>query len=118
MKRDLDLIRAILIEVEKLPADGRFHDISVREFTDEEISDHVHLSSEAGLLEEQGVGGIDGIGWKPERLTAQGQQFLHAIRTHAVYAKLQVLAEDDSGTLSVGKLKSAITLALKTLVGY
>lgn len=51
MKRDMDLIRAILIEVEKLPFDAGFHDISVSGYSEEEIAYHVRLAHEAGLIE-------------------------------------------------------------------
>jgi hypothetical protein len=34
----LDLMRELLLKVEALPSDGRFHDISFEEDTEEEIS--------------------------------------------------------------------------------
>src|SRR5947208_274160 len=41
MKRDMDLIREILMEIENLPDDGKFYDIAVQGHTAAEISNHV-----------------------------------------------------------------------------
>ncbi len=79
MKRDMDLIRAVLIKVEKLPFDGCFHDITVPRYSGEEISYHVWLAHEAGLIEADNFTSMDGACWKPRQLTYAGHEFLDAL---------------------------------------
>ena len=53
MRRDMELFREVLMKVEELPFDGRFHDIAVDGRSDEEISYHVMLLQEAGFIEAE-----------------------------------------------------------------
>jgi hypothetical protein len=66
MKRDMNLIRAVLIETEKLPDDGAFHDIAVEGLTGAVISNHVRLCAEAGLIDAQDLTTMDRVCWKPK----------------------------------------------------
>ncbi len=51
MKRDMDLVREILLKVEELPFDGRFHEVKIEGRSDEEINYHVMLLAEADFIE-------------------------------------------------------------------
>lgn len=80
MKRNMDLIRLILLEIEKGPYDGSWLDINIDGYTDNDISYHVILLAEAGLIEAQDNSTLDGLSWQPKRLTWQGHEFLDASR--------------------------------------
>ena len=69
MKRDMNLIRAVLIATESLPDDGPSHDISVEGFSEAEVSNHVHLCSEAGFIDAENLSSLGGACWIPSRLT-------------------------------------------------
>lgn len=117
MKRDMDLIRAILIEVEKLPLDPGFHDISVAGYTEEEITYHVQLADEAGLIEAVNLSSNDGVCWKPKRLTYQGHQFLDAARSDTVWEKAKNTLLSTAGTITLEGLKAALPQIVKKLMG-
>ena len=76
MKRDMDLIRAILLKVE---SDGKI-DIP-GDHADEEIADHVLQMREEGLVEGEVIKNREGIPCHAvvTRLTSKGHEFLNAI---------------------------------------
>jgi hypothetical protein len=108
MKRDMDLIRAILIEVEKLPFDGSFHDISVQGYSEEEITYHVLLAHEAGLIEAMDLSSMDGVCWKPKRLTYEGHEFLDSARNDTVWQKAKEKLLSTSGSITLDALKALL----------
>ena len=69
MKLDPELVRAILTKVEQLPYDGGFHSIAIESYSENDITYHVMLLHEAGLIQAQDLTTHDGIAWKPKRLT-------------------------------------------------
>ena len=81
MKRDMDLIREILLKIEERPFDGMWFTLDIDGCSPEAISYHVMLLHEAGLIEaycDSALGSIDN--WLPIRLTWQGHEFLDAAR--------------------------------------
>ncbi len=87
MKLDPDLVRQILLKVEEFPFDGSFHDVEIEGRTEDEITYHVMLLHEAGLLEALDLSSHSGVCWKPKRLTYNGHQFLDAARSDTVWQK-------------------------------
>jgi len=75
MKLDTELVREVLIKIEELPFDLAFHDIAVDGRSDDEITYHVMILDEAGLIEAVDLSTMGGICWKPKRLTYAGHQF-------------------------------------------
>lgn len=117
MKRDMDLARQILMDVEEckectghgwvqLNIDGRSKD---------EIAYHVMLLHEAGLIEARDVihSGPDGFNWFPKRLTWAGHEFLDAAREEGLWQRAKNIAKEKAGGLSFDVLK-AILLKLAT----
>jgi hypothetical protein len=107
MKRDMDLVRDILVQAETFPF-GDFHDISVADHAHEEVVYHVMLLDEAGLIEAKECSSLDGIDWKAKRLTYEGHEFLDAARSnklvdeidrraHARRAKISSPTNDENG---------------------
>ena len=85
MKRDMDLARAILIEIEKKPYDMDCHDIKIDGYSQDTITYHVMLMNEAGLIEALDLSSNSGSEWKPKRLTWKGHEFLDASRNDTIW---------------------------------
>jgi hypothetical protein len=117
MTRNMDLIRGVLIETEKLPDDDAMHDISVEGYTDTEISNHVRLCDEAGFIDAFDLSTMQGVCWKPKRLTYEGHEFLDGIRSDTVWEKAKALTLKSTGTLTIEGLKFALPHVLKALIG-
>jgi hypothetical protein len=107
MKRDMELCRELLLKVEELPFDGRFHDVAVEGRSDEEITYHIMLLDEAGLIEAEDLSTLSSICWKPKRLTYSGHEFLDGARSDTVWQKakawtLKVYRNSDAGRIEAG----------------
>jgi hypothetical protein len=88
MKRDFDLIRRILIDIENLPAGGTLDRLSYPDYDQATINQHVALLLNekiiTGLLHDsfQGIDGffVTGLTWK-------GHDFIDAARDESIWAK-------------------------------
>jgi hypothetical protein len=88
MKRDLDLVREILLAVEasdEIPL--RWVELDHLGRPQGEIAYHVVLMAEAGLLEAQNLVTMQRYLWLPKRLTWRGHEFLDAIREPEVWRR-------------------------------
>lgn len=116
MKRNMDMIRALLMEVERYPdwPAGEFH---IPE--DAETRYHLHLLIQAGLTEGKEnhvLGGpprflIDGLTWN-------GQEFLALASDNGRWEKLKTLASERLATLPFDAITRLLaTLAEKSIEG-
>jgi hypothetical protein len=93
LKRDLDLVRRILLRIEESPEGAgasRFTDFVEDGCEVSSIHYHVRLLKDAGLIEADEL--VPGQWW-PERLTWAGHEFLDAARNEELWndVKKQVL---------------------------
>lgn len=109
IKRDMDLIRKILLYLEEDTNPLQWRIIEVDGKTLEEVSYQVKLLSQAGLIE-----GKDAqreptyFRWYARSLTHKGHDFLDSLRNETVYAKLKE---------KFGEQISAIPLMVLSSVG-
>jgi hypothetical protein len=116
MKRDMDLVREVLLKVEELPFDGRFYDVKIEGRSDDEITYHVMLLHEAGFIEAIDLSTLGGLCWKPKRLTYNGHEFLDAARSDTVWQKAKAVTLKSTGTLTLDGLKIALPHVIKALI--
>lgn len=123
MKRDMDLIRNIMLAAEEMPpGDSYFGDKIVPEGIDDATAaEHLRL-----LLDEQYLEGefshildgdvdpsnalIEGISWA-------GHEFLDAIRDDAIWAQTKQRVAKVGGSVSVGTLTQIASAIAKNLLG-
>ena len=115
MKRDMNLIRKIMLQVEARPSVNDWDLVEIDGRAQEEISYHVWLLSEAGMVEALDHCGLgpNGFCYVPKYLTIQGHDFLDSIRDDSVWKKVkQALAViGGSGSLEVVKaVAKAVTM--------
>jgi hypothetical protein len=84
MKRDMDLIRAILLEVEKSTSPGGCQ-IKVPGHSPEELYYNAQLAQEAGLIEASFLD--NSSAFHVLRLTYAGHEFLDAARNDTLWVK-------------------------------
>lgn len=88
MKRDMDLVRDILLAVEASAHDPRAWMREILPDRDQqEVAYHVHLLHEARLIEAQNLTTMSDYDWRPKRLTYEGHDLLDSIRDPAVWSK-------------------------------
>lgn len=116
MKRDFDLIRRILIDLENEPeAAARLFPQSFPEWPSETVNYHIWLLMQSGLV--SGVCNHEqpraGFNCYAVCLTWQGHEFLAAVRDDTAWRKLRQTLADKSVDLSFEALKAAAALLLK-----
>jgi hypothetical protein len=116
MKRDMDLVRQILLIVEEHQGfDHPFKVPLIEGFTRKEIDYHVLIMAEADLLDAVGLR----IVVQPTRLTWQGHEFLETIREEERWRQVKgVLKQVQSSAFEVVKavgVQIAINSAMQLL---
>lgn len=109
MKRDLDLIRKILLAAESDSGQHNFVTLKIEGYTREEISYHVGLLKEAGLINAVVFSGDDQRTWYATGMTWQGNEFLDVIRNDTRWNKLKEMVKERAGELSLSAVVGILT---------
>lgn len=96
MKRNMDLIREILLEIEVRPPSVMGFDLNIENYSPEMVSYHVLLLHEAGLIRAAEPKGNQRF-WRPKRLTWRGHEFLEASKDNARWSKVKEAMEGAGG---------------------
>ena len=109
MKRDMNLIRLVLLAVQD---DAQFNG-SAAGYTDDQIKYHQALAIEKGLLKGKVLKYSDDDGDIPgavhvQGLTWDGHDFVDAIASDANWIKVKVFLLDGGKQLTIETVKSAI----------
>jgi hypothetical protein len=115
-KRDMDLIRKILFDVESQPSKMGWYDPHIENKTEEDISYHVQLAQDAGLIEAIDLSTLDGPCWRPVRLTSQGHDFIEAACNETFWKQAKQNVLQKTGSLTVETLKIALAELLRRAV--
>jgi hypothetical protein len=97
MKRDMDLCRKILIEVEKLPFEPGWDEIAIDGYSEEDVTYHVYLLHDAGLIVASDVSAGNKSTWYPVCITWKGQEFLASSRDETIWKKANTIAAKVGG---------------------
>lgn len=88
MKRDMDLIRTLLLEIEdKHDGSGRDVKIKIEGRSHEEVTEHLFMLDEAGLIEGRDASHLQGRHMLVLRMTWHGHEFLDGIRDPKIWAE-------------------------------
>ncbi len=109
MKRDMDLARQILFAIEESNQDPiGWISIKIPDRDARDVSYHVQILSEAGLIEARDLSSKSGYEWKPTRLTWYGHEFLDAARSDTLWERAKALTLKETGGLSLDFLKATL----------
>jgi Hypothetical protein (DUF2513) len=114
MKRDMDLIRMILLEVEKSPSPEGCR-IEIRGRTSEELYYNAQLAHDAGFIDARFLRGS--TDFHVLRLTYEGHEFLDAARNDTLWVKAKEIVIKNTGTLTLDGLKIALSTLIKHGLG-
>ncbi|MDP9663784.1 UNVERIFIED_ORG: hypothetical protein J2W16_001498 [Pseudomonas cremoricolorata] len=108
MQRDMDLLRLLLLRLEKAStkADSilifRNGELAIEGYTDDQVRYHLNLAVQAGLVDQGGKGLLNGFQFR--QLTWSGHDFVDAIRDDEIWRKTRQGAKA-AGGFSVDLLK-------------
>lgn len=113
MKRDIELIREILVTLEELESFDEPVIPDITDRTQHEVVYHIKLLSEAGLIEAQNWSTDDGPVWVATSLTSSGHDFLDAARNNTIWEKAKSIVIDRGSVLTIDALKVALVQAAR-----
>ena len=117
MKRDINLIRHLLIYVEEQPAGTIIQQVTVPEGTDGPTTgEHIDLLIERGLIEGK-VLDVISPSFIIQRLTWDGHDFLQAVHNDTVWKKILGKAKDLGGSMTLEIAKELGKKYLMELAG-
>lgn len=114
MKRDMELVREILIQTEESGAEEVLMGDKMAEevggFSHEEVNYHIGIMVEGGLLDASITRSSTGmvVGTTIRRLTWEGHEFLDAARNSDIWAQVQDAASEKSLSLTIDVMKNAL----------
>ncbi len=108
MKRDMDLFRKVLLEVEAIPPDMvHWVGITVDGYSQDEVAFHARQAHDAGFIEARFLPGTNDFA--VQRLKYAGAEFLDAARVDTLWHKAKEMLLKNAGTLTVEGLKIALS---------
>ena len=108
MKRDMDLVRKILLELEDTPYGLGGFDLELEGYSPDQISYHVMLLNEAELIEANDLSTFGGPKWTPKRLTWAGHEFIEASRDESRWEKAKNIMKEKGSGMAFDVLRSVL----------
>lgn len=99
MKRNLEIIRSLLLQIETFPYPNKYMTLEAEDSTASEISYHVRLLTEGGLIEAEDNPYSCFDEWSQVRLTWQGHELLELARNQAHWEAAQKILVDRNAGL-------------------
>lgn len=107
MRRDMDLVRSILIQVEAADGPLDMGDMDPCGHTEEEVAYHIELMAQRGLVSatvRRAYGGAVML-CRVDALTWDGRDMLDAVRSERVWARARRAIADSVGTATFDVVK-------------
>ncbi len=117
MKRDIDLIREILLQLELNGPNMSGVKFQIEGYSQDEINYHLSLLVEGGLVDAIDVSSHKGVGWIPRRLTLEGHDFLDRARDKNRWEKAKKILAEKGGGMAIGLLNSILINLIKNEMG-
>ena len=109
MKRDMELIRRILVAIEDHPESMGRVPLAFDGYTHQVVSYQVKLLHDQGLIEAVDLSSRGDLSWCATRLTWDGHDFIEAIRDDERWSKVKNWVSDAGKILTIETLKQAVT---------
>ena len=117
MKRDMELIRELMLEVESQDRDFNYQATRDKGYNDSQINYHLELLIEAELVEGQIIRTYGGSSYMIKKLSWSGHEFLDSARNESVWKDTMKTVKEKGGSVAVGILTQLLTSAAKQQFG-
>lgn len=118
MKRDLELIRKMVLAIEDGPS-GWAPDLKFDGYSDAQVGYHAYLLIDAGLARGQDAStmGSDAPEGFITSLTWAGHEFADAARDETRWKKAMGVVQEKGGTVTIGVLTQLLIVLMKGALG-
>ena len=125
MKRDIDLVRKILVELEKLPLSDGGHDIQIEGYDSNEVNYHTMLMQEGRLITARVISATEpfqtGIRtftkYLPMAITWDGHDFLEAARHDQRWEEVKKQIKEKATSAPFDVIKSLLIKLASSQLG-
>jgi hypothetical protein len=119
MKRDMELVRKMLLAVEAEASGYAPNPLAIDSYTEEQIGYHAYLIADAGLAEgiDQTTMGSPSPEYQLRHLTSSGHDFLDAAREPSRWQKAMAKVADAGGSITIGVLQRLLASMMKDSLG-
>ena len=119
MKRDMDLVRAIVLAIEDDPHGYAPRPIEVEGHTDEEVGYHVHIMAQGGLLNGIDVSSNESLSpvALASSLTWAGHEFADAARDGTRWSKAKEMVVSKAGSVTIEILSKILSKMMAQSLG-
>ncbi len=117
MKRNMELARKILLEMERRSEDEETRPIQIEGFSDSEIAYHIMLLADANLINALDASAGSERCWMPQTLTWQGHEFLDSSRDESSWRHAMSTVANKTGGLAFELLKAYLISLGKQSLG-
>jgi len=117
MKRDMELIRKILLTIEEQYIDTALYNIKIEGYDLKTIAYHCDIMHEAGIISDYGASYAEdelysfGVG----HLTWQGHEFLDAAKNDTVWNKAMTVVKEKGGSVTLDIMKELLGQLMTSL---
>ena len=118
MKRDLELIRKMVLAIEDDPS-GWAPALKFEEYADAQVGYHAYLLLDAGLAEGKDISTTGSAAPRGfiSRLTWEGHEFADAARDETRWRKAMGVVQEKGGTVTIGVLTQLLVTLMKGALG-
>lgn len=119
MRRDLELIRKLILAVEDRDPEHWIPDIQIEGYTPQQIGYHNYLIVDAGLAKGTDVSTIEDMlpHWHLSHLTSAGHDFADAAKNDSTWNKATTLVKDKGGGFTLDVVKQVLVSILRNALG-
>jgi len=103
MKRDMDLVRKILLEMEKDGFESHM-ELEIEGYSAKEINVHLEMMNNAGLIDARDISSLGGFKFRPIKINWQGRDFIDAARNDNIWQKAKSFIKKQGVGLSLDVL--------------
>ena len=119
MKRDLELIRKLILAAEASPTGYVKVDIEIEGYSPEQIGYHSYLLVDAGLAKGVDITSLGNTSpiWRILHLTSAGHDFADAARDEGTWRKATGIVKDNAGSVTLDMMKQVLISLIKNALG-
>ncbi len=117
MKRNVELVRIILLEIEKKEEPLEWITPEINGYSENEISYHIKILAEAGFVEATELSTRGTFQWGAVNLTWNGHEFLDASRNETIWKKTKSIINNKLGSASIEVVKELLIKTASTQLG-
>jgi len=116
MKRDMDLVREILLIVESAPCTKESLNVTIPDVDDELVGYQIQIMMEAGLVHCANWSTEAYYDFRPQYLTWEGHEFLDACRDQGRWDKAKEIVQSTGAAVTFVVLKEILVQLMRTAV--